>query len=138
MKPIIALCLFALPADAADVVLLRDGQSNYQIVVPDAQATPALSECLDQTARLVQTAFQANGAEVGVVRESARDAAKPSLFLGNTQFARQQGLDVTQLRDWSYVHRVVGNDVILAGHDHPARGETDNPRRPNWDRVGTA
>jgi hypothetical protein len=138
MKPIIALCLFALPAHAAELVLLRDGQSDYQIVVPDAQATSALSECLEQTARLVQTAFQANGAAVAVVRESARDAAKPSMFLGNTQFARQQGLDVTQLRDWSYVHRVVGNDLIIAGHDHPARGEADNPRRPNWDRVGTA
>ena len=67
MKQLAALCLFALPVHAADVVLLRDGQSDYQIVVPDTQATPALTECLDQTARLVQTAFRANGAEVGVV-----------------------------------------------------------------------
>ena len=40
--------------------------------------------------------------------------------------------------DWSYVHRVIGKDVIIAGHDHPAKGETENKRRPNWDRVGTA
>jgi prepilin-type N-terminal cleavage/methylation domain-containing protein len=36
------------------------------------------------------------------------------------------------------VHRVVGRDVIIVGHDHPARGPTTNSRRPNWDRIGTA
>lgn len=123
---------------AADVVLLREGASDYQIVVPDQAPTPALSDCLQQTARLMQCAFQANGVEVDIVAESQRDAAKPTLYLGETQFARRQGIDVTGLRDWSYVHRVVGRDVIIAGRDFPAQGETDNARRPNWDRVGTA
>jgi len=80
----------------------------------------------------------ANKAEVAVVREKERDAAKPALMLGNTQFAQKNGLDVTKLRDWSFVHRVVGKDVIIAGHDHPSKAPTDNARRPNWDRVGTA
>lgn len=127
------------PAFAADVTLLADKKSDYQIVVPDKLATPALTECLTQTARLLQTAFEANGATVPVVLESARDAAKPAIFLGDTAFAKSQGIDVTSLRDWSYVHCVVaGRDVIVAGNDHPARGETTNARRPNWDRVGTA
>ncbi|HRA87596.1 MAG TPA: hypothetical protein PK992_06000, partial [Planctomycetaceae bacterium] len=133
-----ALCSCTGSALAADVVLLYDGKSDYQIVVPDKLPTLALTECLNQTARLVQTAFKANGADVSIVSESARDAAKPSLFLGNTQFAQQQGVDLAKLPDWSYVHRVVDQDVIIAGNDHPARGETENPRRPNWDRVGTA
>ena len=125
-------------ADAAELVLLSDGKSDYQIVVPDHVETELLTECLNQAARLVQTAFLANGAEVPVVREKKRDPAKPALFLGNTEFARRQGVDVTKLRDWSYVHRVVGQDVIVAGHDHPPRGETTNRRRPNWARIGTA
>jgi hypothetical protein len=142
MHPRLLFCALALGfADltaAADLTLLAGGKSDYQIVIPDQQPSAGLTECLNQTARLVQTAFQANGAEVPVVTESGRDAAKPSLYLGDTAFARSQGIDVTKLRDWSYVHRVVGRDIIVAGHDHPARGETDNPRRPNWDRVGTA
>ena len=100
--------------------------------------SPALVESLVQTARLLQTAFLANKAKVAVVREKERDAAKPALMLGNTQFAQKNGLDVTKLRDWSFVHRVVGKDIVIAGQDHPSKSPTDNKRRPNWDRVGTA
>ena len=38
-------------------------------VVPDKQPAEALAECLNQTARLAQTAFKANGAEVSVVND---------------------------------------------------------------------
>ena len=123
---------------AADLSLLSDGRSDYQIVLPDKMETPALTECLNQTARLVQTAFKANGIDVSVVTESQRDAAKPALLLGNTRFALQHGVDVTKLRDWTYVHRVAGRDIVIAGHDHRSNAPTENNRRPNWDRVGTA
>ncbi|HYF36977.1 MAG TPA: hypothetical protein VD994_16890, partial [Prosthecobacter sp.] len=128
----------AAPLAAAELTLLSEGRSEYEIVVPDSLETPALTDSLAQTARLLQTAFEANGAEIEVVTESRHDAAKPALWLGNTQFARKNGVDVATLRDWSYVHRVVGRDVVIAGHDHAARVTSENQRRPNWDRVGTA
>ena len=121
-----------------ELSLLSEGASPYQIVVPDSLPSPALTESLHETARLLRTAFQANGADVPVVSETQRDPAKPAIFLGDTRFAREHGLDPTQLRDWSYLQRAVGRDLILAGHDHPARGTTENERRPNWDRVATA
>lgn len=120
------------------ITLAADGKSEYQIVVPDSSATPAIGECLHQTARLLQTAFLAKGCELPVVSEGDHDPARPAIFLGNTAKAREVGVEVARLDDWSYVQRAIGADLILAGHDHPARGETDNPRRPNWDRVGTA
>ena len=84
---LIALLLApAWPLHAADLSLLSEGKSDYQIVVPDSLETPALTECLNQTARLVQTTFAENGAEVAVVTESQRDATKPALLLGNTRF----------------------------------------------------
>jgi len=126
------------PGLAADLILSANGSTAYEIVLPDSQPSPALQQCLVQTARLLQTAFQANGVEIAVVSESQRDAVKPAILLGNTQFARTHGLDVTRLRDWSYVHRVVGPNLLIAGHDHVSKAPTDNPRRPNWDRVGTA
>ena len=136
---ITALLLAPLAAThAAEFSLLSAGKSDYQIVLPDAPETPELTECLNQTARLVQTAFKANGVDVSVVTETRRDASKPALLLGNTRFAQQHGVDVTKLRDWSYVLRVVGKDVIIAGHDHAAKAPTADRRRPNWDRVGTA
>lgn len=135
MKVFLVLC--AITSQAVALTLLDNSKSDYQIIVPDKLETQALTDCLAQTARLLQTAFKANGADITVVSESQRDATKPALLLGNTQLAQKNGIDVTKLRDWSYVHRVVGKDIIIAGHDHPARAAADNPRRPNWDRVGT-
>ena len=136
LTAVVGMCV--LPARAADLVLAKQGETNYQIVLPDRQPTAALQECLAQTARLLQTAFKANGAEVAVVSESVRDDARPALFLGNTQFAQKNGCELSKLRDWSYLLRVIGRDIIIAGHDHPSKAPTDNLRRPNWDRVGTA
>ena len=130
-------CRFAA---AADVVLLRDGKSDYQIVVPDKHQTPAVADGVNQTARLVQTAFKANGADVPVVVEKDRDSAKPAIYVGNTAFARQQGLDVTKLKDWSYVWRVVGKDVIIAGHDQATPLPIDPKTKSceGMDRFGSA
>lgn len=125
--------------NAAGLVLAAEGKSNCQIIVPDASPTPAIGECLNQTARLVQTAFKANGADVPVVTESKRDPARPGIFLGDTTFARTKGVTVAQLKGWGYVHKVAGRDVIIAGRDQPSPGtpEVAMARRPTWDRLGT-
>ena len=143
MRSLFALLVFgpfvSFNAVAADVVLLRDGKSDYQIVVPDQHPTPAVADGVNQTARLVQVAFKASGADVAVVAEKDRDAAKPAIYLGNTSFAQQHGLDVTKLKDWSYVWRGVGQDVIIAGHDQstplPIDQKTKNSE--GMDRFGS-
>lgn len=90
--------------------------------------------------RLVQTAFKASGADITVVVESRRDAAKPTLYLGDTAFARAHGVEAAKLQDWSYVQRVVGQDVIIAGHDQssPLPIDPKTKQREGWDRIGTA
>jgi hypothetical protein len=143
MKTIVLLLIVLASfghALASELILLSEGKSDYQIVVPDHLPTPALTECLNQTARLVQTAFKANGAEVNVVTESQRDAAKPAIYVGNTTFAQQHGVDTAKLEGWSYVQRVVGRDVMIAGHDQssPVSPEALRKREPAWDFVGTA
>jgi len=127
-------------ARAADLVLAAEGKSNYQIVVPDAAPTPAIGACLGQVARLVQTAFKANGSDVPVVAEGRRDPARLGIYLGDTAFARAQDVRVAQCQGWGYVLKVVGRDVIIAGRDQPAPGQgaRTNPHRPAWDRLGTA
>jgi len=140
MGVVAGLLATAAAPPAADLVLAGNGQSDYQVVVPDTSPSPAISEGLNQTARLVQTAFQANGFEVPVVAEGQRDPTKPGIYLGDTAFARANGVHVAQLTGWSYVHQVVGRDVIIAGRDHPAPSppDTEEVRRPTWDRLGTA
>ena len=79
MKPLLALFLSLTVAAAADLTLLDAGKTDYQIVLPDVAPTPAIDENLQQTARLLQTAFLANKAEIAVVREKERDASEHSL-----------------------------------------------------------
>lgn len=125
---------------SADLTLAANAQSAYQVVLPDSSPTPAVGDGLRQVARLVQTAFKANGCNVPIVIESERDPEKPGIFLGNTLFARSQGVDVNRLKGWSYIHRAVGRDVIVAGHDHASPGKLPvaKSRNGTWDRLGTA
>lgn len=109
--------LLSVPATAADLVLAENGKSNYQIVVPDSAPAPEVGGWLDQTALLVQSAFKANGAELPIVKEGAKDPARPGIYLGGTAFARASGVDVAAFNDWRYVQRVVGQNVIIAGND---------------------
>ncbi len=136
------LFLASLPAvlPAADLVLAAKEKSDYQIVLPDKYPTPAVGEALAQTARLMQTAFLANGVAVPVVAEAKRDAAKPAIYLGDTAFARGHKVDLASLPGWGYVHKVVGRDVIVAGRDHPTpdRDAAAGGRPRSMDRVATA
>ena len=84
-------------ATAADLTLLDAGKTDYQIVLPDAAPSPALHASLQQTARLLQTAFLANKVEIAIVREKERDGSKLALMLGNTVLARKNGVEVTKL-----------------------------------------
>ena len=138
LLPLALLLAANAPARAADLVLLQDGKSDYQIVLPETTATPALSNALAQTARLLQTAFQANGGALPITSEAKRDPAKPAIFLGDTAFARSQGIVVGKLRGWSYVLHASGRDLIIAGREQPAPGKAQTSRRGEWDRLGTA
>ncbi len=121
------------------VVLSDNGKSDYQIIVPENYPTPAIEADMTQVARLVQTAFKANGADLSVVTESARDTAKPGIFLGDTEFARANGVDIAQLKDWSYVFKAIGRDIIIVGRDESAPGRgVDTPDASGFDRIGTA
>ncbi|MFN0080554.1 MAG: DUF4838 domain-containing protein [Prosthecobacter sp.] len=118
------------------LVIADKGQSTHQIVLPDTFPTPAIQADLQQVARLLQTAFKANGAELPIVTEAARDAAKPGIYLGATAFARSHGV---ACKGWSYVHKAIGRDLIIAGCDESAPGRRpDNPKASGFDRIGTA
>jgi len=125
---------------SGSLLMIADkGASDYQIVLPDNYPTPAIGADMQQVARLLQTAFKANGAELAVVTETARDKAKPALYLGDTAFARGHGVDATKLTGWSYVHKAVGRDILIAGCDEPAPGRgPDTTKGPGFDRIGTA
>lgn len=133
-----SIVLLTRPAFGGELILAQGGKSDYQIVVPDTAPSPSVGDGLRQAARLLQVAFEANGAAVAVVGESQRDAGKPSIWLGESTFSRQHKIETATLKGWGYVIKVVGKDLLIVGRDHAAPATAANPRRASWDRLGTA
>jgi tetratricopeptide (TPR) repeat protein len=119
------------------LVLAEKGKSDYQIVVPDKYPTPGIGEDMKQVARLLQTAFKANGSDLPIVAESALAPAKPGIFLGDTAFARSKGINASQLKGWSYILKAVDKNLIIAGNDQPCPAPP-NPKKFQFDKVATA
>lgn len=113
---LITLTFYAERAGAEDLVLAENGSSRYQIVLPDKAADEVVDQWLERTAHLMQAAFSRSGFEVGIVRESAKDAEKPGLYIGATEFAKKHGLK-TDFKDWTYQIKAIGPDVAIVGGD---------------------
>lgn len=118
-------------ASAEELVLATDGKCDYQVVLPPASSDPKVTAGMQQTAQLMADAFAANGFEISVVLEEDAQAGKPGIYLGDTAFARSNGVRPAEFRDWRYVHKVVGRDIIVAGCDKP---EVDVAESGIWDR----
>ena len=128
-------------AEGDTLTLAADGQSAYQIVLPSSSPAPSVEQGLAEVARLAQTAFAANGVEIPVVTEDARDRGRPGIFLGATDFARRAGINLSRLEGYDYVHKAVGRDLIVAGNDRAStiRDEQTNQLNPrDLAQMGTA
>jgi hypothetical protein len=103
--------------DKKDVLVLGSGNKcDYQLVLPQRPG-----EALIRSAELIQEAFGANGMDIPVVKENEDDASKPGIYLGDTEFARSHGIKPDRFEGWSYLLRVAGKDLIIAGSDSPNR-----------------
>ena len=137
-----AFAVLSVPVGRAeDLTLAAKGKTDYQIVIPDSSPSPEIGKRMAEIAQLVQSAFKANGFEITVVSEAKRVPDKPGIYLGDTAFARSNGVNVASFPDWRYVHKVVGRDVIVAGREQPCpiAATPDRPRNAGngMDRLGT-
>jgi len=114
---VLLAALLACSSARADLVLAENGACPYQIVIPDKAADEIVDNWLLGTAKLMQAAFEKNGFKVEVVREGARAADKPGIYLGATKFAEKHGVKVEQFNDWTYCQKAAGKDVVIAGND---------------------
>lgn len=114
-----------------DLILGFRGKSKYQIVVPDAFADEASESSVTRAAELVQQAFAANKITLPIVKESALDSARPAFFIGATKYALAQQVDLSKRTGFDYQHKVVGKNVIIAGHDAPD-ALADKRAMPGW------
>ena len=121
----------------AELILASSNKTDYQIVIPKVNASDSIGDGLKQTAKLMQAAFQANGFNIAISLEGTHDASKPAIYLGDTSYAKDKKVDISKLNGWGYIHKVVDNNLIIAGRDESAPAKSIEPRRPYWDRFGT-
>ena len=122
-----------------DMILGFRGKSKYQIVVPDMFSDDVAKSSVTRAAELVRQAFAANKITLPLVKETEMDAARPALFIGSTKFAAANAVDTSKLRGCAYQHKVVGKNVIIAGHDEidPLAGKRVSSKDSNLPIEGT-
>ena len=93
------------------IEVARDGRTQYVIV---EGAAPTAAESL--AARdLAAYLGRATGATFRIVAESAAPGSDRRIFVGATQYARRQGLDIEKLGPEESVIRSSGLDLVLTG-----------------------
>ncbi len=105
---------------AADIEVVKDGKSDYQIVVPENGKDKNIDGFINVSAKLLQNCIiEAAGVSLPIVKESQYDKTQPAVFIGNTIFAKANGIDTEKMENWTYVNKTVGKNIILAGADRP-------------------
>ena len=105
---------------AADIEIAKDGKSDYQIVVPENGKDKNIDGFINASARLFQNCIiEAAGVSLPIIKESGYDKTKPAVFIGDTAFARANGVDTVNMQNWAYVNKAAGRNIILAGADRP-------------------
>lgn len=102
------------------IEIVKNGQSDYQIVIPDKGKNKNIDVFINSSAKLLQDCVQeTSGTKLPVLEESKADKNKPSIFIGDTLFAEKNGADIKNLKGWTYIEKTVGKNLILAGNDRP-------------------
>jgi len=109
--------MVATPVWAGELLLGAAGKSNHQIVIPDKFPDKQIEQSVQQAAELMQRAFSTNGVALEIVAESKASADRAGIYVGQTEFARKQGIDFAGMEGWTYAFKVVGRDLIVAGND---------------------
>ncbi|OQA81839.1 MAG: hypothetical protein BWY31_03624 [Lentisphaerae bacterium ADurb.Bin242] len=101
------------------VVLLKDGKSPFQIVLPDRYDNPGTEIHLMSAAKCLQKEFRAaSGVTLPIRKESVMTKNQPGIFTGNTERTRRCGFDPASLQGFSYRIAVKDGDIFLAGNDY--------------------
>jgi len=103
-----------------DLFVVESSKSKYQIVIPEETDAGHADVFVQQSAKLLQDCIEeASGISLPILRENAYNKSIPAFFLGNTHFARANGIHPRELTGWTYIEKAIGENIILAGNDRP-------------------
>ncbi len=117
--------IVALPA-AAEVRLVEDGQARAVVVTAD-EPTPTAQYAAKELVRHVE---KASGARLAIVAESSVPADMPTrIYVGATDAARRQGINLDNLPREAFVLRSAGGNLFIVGREDD--GDPMDTRNPN-------
>ena len=109
-KTCILLVLFVISlVSYADLRLSTNGKTDYVIA-----GDPASMEIRELKYHLEKI----TGAVFPVVKENAVPRGKKVIYVGNTAFAKKNGIDFLKFKPETWLYKTVGNDLIVGGHPH--------------------
>src|SRR5580704_10196375 len=137
MRAILTVCILplALPYDTAiaQVTLVRGGKARA-VVVTAARPSPVAAYAVEE---LVAHVKKATGQKLPVVPETSIPSEYVSrIFVGVTDAAKRQGIDIKNLQIEEYVLRTVGTDLYILGKElwpedyHGTRPRYSEPWNP--------
>jgi len=101
-----------LAATTAGAIVLADrGQTSTVIVQGEGATAPEKTAAAELAAYLGRV----TGAAFSVVDETKAPASGPRMFVGDTQFARDNGVEAATMGPEQWVMRTVGDSLMLAG-----------------------
>jgi len=104
--------LFGNPdAEAQELELARNGQTDYAII-QSAKPTPAEKLAVEDLSAYLQ---KIAGSRFAVVSETNAVLPPHAIYVGWTDFARKQGLDLAALGDEEWIIKSFGKNLVLAG-----------------------
>lgn len=104
---------------ASPLILGKDGASDYRIIIPESYPLPAIEKAVQTSAELLQRTFASNAIPIEIISEAEANQVTHGIYVGQTEFARANGVDFAGLEGWTCIFRVVGNDLIIVGNDRP-------------------
>ena len=122
---VMALAAFLPPVAGAQVTLVVEGEPRAVVVTAEAPTRTAAYAVEE----LVEHVRLATGVTLRVIPESEtpRDV-NTRIYVGETESALRQGIDVERLPRETFVMRSVGNDLYILGRESDADPlELDNP-----------
>ena len=101
------------------IFVIKNQKSEYKIVLP-VIANKALARHLHNAAKeFSQIIADSYGVNLPVVTEEKLPKNSLGIYIGNTIFARKNNIDVTKLKPWQSINKVIGNNIVLVGLDTP-------------------
>lgn len=126
----------AISAEDNDIIIVSNKKSEYKIVLPEKSGNQNFDYFMQEMAKLLRYCMKTStGTDLPIISESETVEGPPGIFIGATKVTLADGIDTKKFKGWEYQIKVSGNNIFLAGLDHPG---TRNIKNFSFHQLATA